>query len=68
MSNETKKLEPGWGKSPASRKWHYFHDRESGLSLCGGIGFYFGPTEPGGDTSPDNCAKCRKELMELRRS
>lgn len=66
MSNETKMTKPGWGKSPASRKWHYFHHTENGLSLCGGIGFYFGPTEEGGDTSPDNCAKCRKGLIKLR--
>jgi len=51
----------GWGKSPVSRKWHYF-PKDDGTSLCHKIGFYFGPREEGNNTSPDNCAECRKKL------
>lgn len=64
MDDKKKTTEPGWGKSPASRKWHYFNGQE-GTSLCGGIGFYFGPTEKGNDASEDNCAKCKAELKKL---
>lgn len=60
------KSKPGWGKSPASRKWHYFNDR--GLSLCGKIGFYFGPTEKGNNGSPDNCAECKRRLKKATES
>jgi len=49
----------GWGKSPASRKWHYFRKHDS---LCRRIGFYFGPVEQGNNGSPDNCTECRKRL------
>jgi hypothetical protein len=50
----------GWGKLPASRKWHYFDN--SSFSLCGKIGFYLGPLDEGNDDSPDNCAKCKSIL------
>jgi len=66
MNDKARTTQPGWGKSPVSRKWHYFHDRESGLSLCGTIGFFFGPTEQGNDDSKDNCARCRKELVVMK--
>lgn len=59
MSSQTNE---GWGKSPVSRKWHFF--AADGRSLCGKIGFYFGPKEPGQDDSPDNCAECRKRLKK----
>jgi hypothetical protein len=52
----------GWGKSPASRKWHYFSAEET-TALCGGIGFYFGEREAGNDAYPGNCAACKKKLM-----
>lgn len=52
----------GWGKSPVSRKWHYFDT--GGFSLCGKIGFYFGPKEQGKDNSPNNCAECRRRLKK----
>jgi len=60
VEKETK-IEEGWGKSPVSRKWHYFRNH---TSLCGKIGFYFGPVEQGSDNSPNNCAKCCKELAK----
>jgi len=55
----------GWGKSPSSKKWHYF---DGSTSLCQRIGFYFGPLEQGGDDSADNCAECKRRLNSLRRS
>jgi hypothetical protein len=51
----------GWGKSPASQKWHYFPAKET-TSLCSRIGFFFGERETGLDASPSNCAACKKKL------
>ena len=48
----------GWGAPFCSRKWHYF--TKDGLSLCGKVGFYFGPLEQHNDNSRENCAECRK--------
>lgn len=55
----------GWGKSPASPKWHYFPEGES-FSLCRRIGFYFGPTEEGNDDSSDNCAACKRKRLKMK--
>ncbi len=54
----------GWGKSPASKKWHYFVDT---WSLCGKIGFYFGDVEQGNDASDENCAGCKRKLSTKRK-
>lgn len=54
----------GWGKSPASRKWHYFN-RDS-FSLCGKIGFYFGPVSDNLHESPENCAECKKKFKKVK--
>ena len=57
---------PGWGKSPVSRKWHWFD--ETHTSLCGKIGFYFGPTsqvETSGADVSDDCAECRRRKAKL---
>jgi hypothetical protein len=59
MAEETQ----GWGKPGCSRKWHYF---KGPMSICGNIGFYFGSVEKGMDGSPDNCAKCMRELKKLQ--
>lgn len=56
------KVQEGWGKSPVSRKWHWF--LANGFSLCGKVGFYFGHVEQGKDNSPDNCAACKKRLAK----
>ncbi len=53
----------GWGLSIVSRKWHYF-DNDS-FSLCGRIGFYYGDTYQVNDTSPDNCAECKRRKAKL---
>jgi len=53
--------EAGWGKSPASQKWHYFPAQET-TSLCSRIGFFFGERETGNDESSSNCAACKKKL------
>lgn len=61
MTDETKS---GWGViRPGDRKAHYYR---GAWSLCGGIGFYFGPIDEGEDKpSPDDCAQCRKTLDKL---
>ena len=52
----------GWGKSPVSRKWHYFRN---GMSLCCKVGFYLGPLEQNDDDDhPDKCAQCKRLLMK----
>lgn len=60
MASEYK---PGWGKPTSqSRKWHYFGaDRRS---LCGSYGWIVGELEQGNDSSPDNCATCKRKLSE----
>ena len=50
----------GWSIiAPPARKAHYFRDT---MSLCRKRGFYFGPLDPDDQTSPDDCAACRKIL------
>lgn len=56
----------GWGKSPASRKWHYFKAEDS-FSICGKIGFYFGHRDPTNDNHSDNCAACKKKVMRIKK-
>lgn len=51
-------LKDGWAWPNNSRKAHYF---SRGRSLCGKM-MYLGATEQGNDTSPDNCAECRRRL------
>ena len=54
----------GWGKSPASKKWHYFPENDS-FSLCRKIGFFFGKRDASKNEHPDNCAECKKKLTVL---
>jgi hypothetical protein len=61
-------IKRGWGKPGFGRKWHYFDERNpDGLSfsLCGNVGFYYGPLEEGNDNSPDNCAECKRRKAKL---
>jgi hypothetical protein len=60
---QPEQLEPGWGKSPVSRKWHYF--TPDGMALCGRVGFFFGPREQGNDSHSDNCAECKRRKAKL---
>lgn len=59
-------LMAGWGKSPASRKWHYFNAES--FSLCRRIGFFFGEVEQGMNTHADNCAECKRKLTTLQKA
>ena len=61
---DPKELKAGWGKSPVSRKWHYFQKNDD-MALCKKIGFFFGEREEGNNSSPDNCAECRKKLAKI---
>lgn len=54
----------GWGViRPGDRKAHYY---VNGFSLCGRVGFYFGPTEDdaSGNESPDDHKECRRLLVK----
>ncbi len=63
---EAKNLkQAGWGKSPASRVWHYFPAGES-FSLCHKIGFYFGERDDTADDHSQNCATCRRKVKQIR--
>lgn len=47
----------GWGViRPGDRKAHYYRGADS---LCGRVGFYFGPLEPDDKPSRDDCKRCR---------
>lgn len=66
MENEI--VKEGWGPT-RGRKWHYFRFKKGenlAFSLCGKIGFYpvSNELETGNDNSPDNCAKCKRELIK----
>ncbi|TVM03001.1 MAG: hypothetical protein CV087_07590 [Candidatus Brocadia sp. WS118] len=51
----------GWTWLINSRKWHYFRE---GRSLCGKFLLLDdSDLELGNDSSPDNCAACRKKLL-----
>lgn len=52
----------GWVGSFNSRKWHYVIGIEA---LCGNR-ILGGRAELGNDESPDNCAKCKRELKKRR--
>lgn len=56
-----KKPPEGWGTiRPGDRKAHYYRNRRS---LCGRIGFYFGPLEPHtGFILSQDCAACVKKM------
>jgi hypothetical protein len=52
----------GWTWLTTSDKWHYFID---GVSLCGKwelLPNNHGSLQQGMDSSPGNCATCRKSL------
>lgn len=67
LSDGPEKLEQtprpeGWGLISNSRKWHYY---VNGHSLCRGfMKFTDHDLEQGNDRSPDNCAKCQKQLAK----
>lgn len=53
-------LTEGWGViRPGDRKTHYYRNA---WSLCGRVGFYFGPLEADEFPSPNDCTPCRKKL------
>ncbi len=64
-----------WGKPGCSRKWHLFEvdangDRPSSFSLCGKIGFYFGPVDDPDPVfmesrGPDDCAACWRKGRKI---
>lgn len=61
MSDVAVKSE-GWTWLFNSRKWHYFRN---GRSVCGRYAILgAGDFEQGNDTSPDNCAQCRKVIAK----
>lgn len=50
----------GWGIiRPGDRKAHYYRN---GMSLCRRVGFYSGYLDTSDQSSPDDCAGCRKAL------
>jgi hypothetical protein len=58
----------GWTWLHNSKKWHYFVE---GRSLCNGFMLFKHPSEGyqhGNNTSPDNCAACRKKLEKREQS
>ncbi len=57
---EAKRIE-GWGViRPGDRRAHYYRDM---TSLCRRVGFYTGPIDDDQDSSPDDCAACKKERL-----
>jgi hypothetical protein len=53
----------GWGKSPASRKWHYFPANDT-FSLCRRVGFFCSnEREDSEHDNVDNCAECKKKRL-----
>lgn len=55
----------GWAFPANSRKAHYM---VGSMVLCRKYGFYFGPLEPAGKPSPDDCAQCSRLLAERQAS
>lgn len=60
-------MDEGWTYLYNSPKWHYFVKGDRIVSLCRKwMLFSVADLESGNDNSPDNCAKCRKELIKRR--
>ena len=51
----------GWAFVANSRKAHYM---VGSMALCRKYGFYFGPLEPAGKPSPDDCVQCSRLLAQ----
>ena len=60
------KPKEGWTYLFNSTKWHYFRD---GRSLCGKFALLLsGALEKGNDSSPDNCAACKRKKLTKQKS
>ncbi len=64
-SNTNEALQAGWGKSPASRKWHFFPANDT-FSLCRKVGFFASNERLDSDhENENNCAECKKRHLAL---
>jgi hypothetical protein len=65
MAEATTPVHRGWGVvRPGDRVAHYY---KGAWSLCGRVGFYFGPVDPVDKPSPDDCTPCRRKLDKAKK-